>query len=197
MDFFTSDWHLNDELIREKCNRQFKNAARMNDVFIQRANARAHKSDVIIHVGDFIQRGMDRGTGLDRDKQIKAAEALEKLEANVILLQGNHDENNRCNTAAKMLIRKVSGIDCIVQHYPSNVSGAFGIDINKYYTTVNICGHVHKAWAFFHDKDRNVLNVNVGIDIYPNMIKEHDLFCKISKYASLNNLKIRRFLPQP
>lgn len=166
----------------------------MNEVFINNANARAHESDVIIHVGDFIQRGLDRGTGLDKDKQIKANEALAKLEANVILIQGNHDENNKCNTAAKMLIRKISGIDCIVQHYPSTIEGSFGIDVNKY-TVVNICGHVHNAWAFFYDHNKNVLNVNVGIDIYPNMIKEYDLFCKITKYASKNNLKLRRFLP--
>lgn len=35
MDFFTSDWHLNDELILKVCKRQFKSAARMTEVIVQ------------------------------------------------------------------------------------------------------------------------------------------------------------------
>ena len=47
------------------------------------------------------------------------------------------------------------------------------------YTVINICGHVHDKWAFRYDAKLNVLNVNVGIDIYPYMIKECDLAMKI------------------
>ena len=196
MDFFTSDWHLNDELILKVCKRQFKNAARMTEVIVQRANQRAQvKSDNIIHVGDFIQRGLDRGTG-DRETQISAKDALAQLNANVILLEGNHDENNRCSTVGKVLFRKVGKFDCIVQHYPSSTKGFVwaACDETLEKVVINICGHVHDKWAFKYDEAMGVLNVNVGIDIYPYMIKECDLAQKIE--AELQKLKLKswRFL---
>ena len=193
MDFFTSDWHLNDELIREVCKRPFKTAKRMSEVYIKQANQRAKaKTDNIIHVGDFIQRGLDRGTGV-REDQISANDVLKQLNANVILLEGNHDENNRCNTIGKVLFRKVGKFECIVQHYPSMVAGAV-LAVGGKFTVINICGHVHDKWAFKYDADRNVLNVNVGIDIYPFMIKECDLAQKIEAELKKLGKTAYRFL---
>lgn len=193
MDFFTSDWHLNDELILKVCKRQFKNVARMTEVIVQRANQRAKlESDNIIHVGDFIQRGLDRGTG-DKSTQITAKEAIVSLWANVFLIEGNHDENNRCHTVGKVLFRKVGKFDCIVQHFPSTVSEAFRFR-NPSGLVINVCGHVHDKWAFKLDEHANVLNVNVGIDIYPYMIKECDLAMKIEAELKRLGKKAYRFL---
>lgn len=196
MDFFTADWHLNDELIREVCKRPFKTAKRMTEVYIKQANLRAKdKTDNIIHVGDFIQRGLDRGTGI-REDQVSAKDVLKQLAANVVLIEGNHDSNNRCNTVGKAIFRKVGKIDCIVQHYPSTIPGALLVP-NERYTTINICGHVHDKWAFSYDEANNTLNVNVGIDIYPHMIKECDLANKIIAYVEKNKMKIHYFLTSP
>lgn len=196
MDFFTSDWHLNDELILKVCKRQFKSAARMTEVIVDRANQRAKlKSDNIIHVGDFIQRGLDRGTG-DKDTQISTKAVLANLWANIILLEGNHDENNRCHCVSKVLLRKVGKFDCIVQHFPSINQEAivFPLVSTKHYVYVNICGHVHDKWAFMYDEENSVLNVNVGIDIYPYMIKECDLAMKIETELKKLGKKVYRFL---
>ena len=194
MDFFTSDWHLNDELILKVCKRPFKSAARMTEVLIKQANQRAKdKTDTIIHVGDFIQRGLDRGTGV-REDQISARDALKQIAANVILLEGNHDENNRCNTMGKVLLRKVGKFDCIVQHFPCTVPQAFRFCSDAGEVIINICGHVHDKWAFKFDEYTNVLNVNVGIDIYPYMIKECDLAQKIETELKRLGKKTYRFL---
>ena len=194
MDFFTSDGHLNDELILKVCKRPFKSAKRMSEVYIKQANQRAKlKSDNIIHVGDFIQRGLDRGTGI-RENQISAKDALSQLTANVILLEGNHDENNRCNTIGKILLRKVGKLDCIVQHYPSGSKDSIDYAPRSPYVIVNICGHVHDKWAFNYDAKFSVLNVNVGIDIYPYMIKECDLAMKIEAELKRLGKKAYRFL---
>ena len=192
MDFFTSDWHLNDELILKVCKRNFKSAKRMTEVLIKRANMRAKdKTDTIIHAGDFIQRGLDRGTGV-REEQISARDALNQLAANVLLLEGNHDENNRCHTVGKVLLRKVGKFDCVVQHCPSGSKGY--IELFPRYMTINICGHVHDKWAFKYDPYFGVLNVNVGIDIYPYMIKECDLASKIEAELKRLGTKAYRFL---
>ena len=196
MDFFTSDWHLNDELILKVCKRNFKSAKRMTEVLIKQANQRAKdKTDTIIHVGDFIQRGLDRGTGV-REDQISARDALKQLNANVILLEGNHDDNNRCNTAGKVLFRKVGKFDCIVQHYPSSAKGFVWAvcDETLENVVINICGHVHDKWAFKYDEAMGVLNVNVGIDIYPYMIKECDLATKIETELKRLGKKAYKFL---
>lgn len=193
MDFFTSDWHLNDEMILKVCKRPFKSAARMTEVIVQRANQRAKlKSDNIIHVGDFIQRGLDRGTG-DKATQVTAKEVLANMWANVILIEGNHDDNNRCHCVSKVLLRKVGKFDCIVQHFPSTVPEAFCFR-NPSGLVINICGHVHDKWAFKFDAHTNVLNVNVGIDIYPYMIKECDLAQKIETELKKLGKKAYRFL---
>ena len=198
MDFFTSDWHLNDELILKVCKRNFKSAKRMTEVLIKQANQRAKdKSDNIIHVGDFIQRGLDRGTG-DKSTQVTAKEVLANMWANVILIEGNHDANNRCNTVGKVLFRKVGKFDCTVQHYPSGTKGyiprVFLPHKDSKFTDINICGHVHDKWAFRYDAQFNVLNVNVGIDIYPYMIKECDLAPKIDAELKRLGKKAYRFL---
>lgn len=196
MDFFTSDWHLNDELILKVCKRNFKSAKRMTEVLIKQASQRAKdKTDTIIHVGDFIQRGLDRGTGV-REDQISARDALNQLTANVLLLEGNHDENNRCHTVGKVLFRKVGKFDCLVQHYPSYALAKDFICpfYDDDYVVINICGHVHDKWAFSYDPKFNVLNVNVGIDIYPYMIKECDLATKIENELKKLDKKAYRFL---
>lgn len=198
MDFFTSDWHLNDELILKVCKRPFKSAKRMSEVYIKQANQRAKlKSDTIIHVGDFIQRGLDRGTGV-REDQLSAKDALSQIAANVVLIEGNHDENNRCNTVGKVLFRKVGKFDCVVQHYPSGTKGymprVFWPHKDSQFVDINICGHVHDKWAFRYDEQFNVLNVNVGIDIYPYMIKECDLAAKIEAELKKLGKKAYRFL---
>lgn len=204
MDFFTSDWHLNDEMILKVCKRQFKSVERMTEVIVQRANQRAQvKSDNIIHVGDFIQRGLDRGTG-NKETQVSAKAVLANLWANVILLEGNHDENNRCNTVGKVLFRKVGKFDCIVQHYPSGHDNFYINCSDKHsptlesptsrFVTINICGHVHDKWAFKLDNYFGVLNVNVGIDIYPYMIKECDLATKIEAELKKLGKTAYRFL---
>lgn len=197
MDFFTSDWHLNDELILKVCKRPFKSAKRMSEVYIKQANQRAKlKSDNIIHVGDFIQRGLDRGTGV-REDQLSAKDALSQIAANVILLEGNHDENNRCSTVGKVLFRKIGNFDCIVQHYPSSSNGfIWAVDPDEVLNDVviNICGHVHDKWAFKYDTAAGILNVNVGIDIYPYMVKECDLATKIETELKKLDKKPYRFL---
>lgn len=198
MDFFTSDWHLNDELILKVCKRPFKSAKRMSEVYIKQANQRAKlKSDNIIHVGDFIQRGLDRGTGV-REDQMSAKDALSQIAANVVLIEGNHDDNNRCSTVGKVLFRKVGKFDCIVQHYPSGTKGymprVFWPHKDSEFVDINICGHAHDKWAFRYDAQFNVLNVNVGIDIYPYMVKECDLATKIEAELKKLGKKSYRFL---
>lgn len=196
MDYFTSDWHLNDELILKVCQRPFKDAKRMTEVLIKQANQRAKlKSDNIIHIGDFIQRGLDRWTG-DKKSQISAKDALSKLSANVILLEGNHDDNNHCSTVGKVLFRKVGKFDCVVQHYPSISKEGYvqAYSDSSRHVTINICGHVHKKWAFFYDKELGILNVNVGIDIYPHMIKECELALKIEAELKKIDKKAYKFL---
>ena len=197
MTYFTSDWHLNDELIREKCKRQYRSAARMTEMFIKTANQRAKaKTDTIIHVGDFIQKGLDRGTG-DKANQITAKEAIAALNAQIVLVEGNHDENNGAVPIARCLFSKVGRFDVLVQHFPSTCKEfkkviPFVGHVRAGEAIINICGHVHNAWSFDFDEQRRVLNVNVGIDIYPQMIAESVLFGKIDSVLHKLGLKAAR-----
>ena len=53
---------------------------------------------------------------------------------------------------------------------------------------------IHDKWAFKLDEQLSVLNVNVGIDIYPYMIKECDLAMKIEAELKRLGKKAYKFL---
>ena len=69
MRYWTSDWHLNSEIVRQTSHRPWKTAEEMNVALLKTVVVKTI-SDQIIHVGDLIQSGKDRGTEIAKDKQL-------------------------------------------------------------------------------------------------------------------------------
>ena len=187
MRFYTADLHLNNPGMISWFDRKFSNVYKMNDGLIKAINMRAKsKDDILIHVGDFCSWGNEKGF---QCINVSPKEHLSKINATVILMEGNHDSHNKVKPAIvgmnldlgidpdllSLNTNDPTNIKCgftnlgkvyynvSIGHYPSNAIQAKG-QFQKH--SIRICGHVHKAWKYFYDKENDVLNINVGCDVW-------------------------------
>jgi calcineurin-like phosphoesterase family protein len=160
--FYTADWHLGSHHVLEAFNRPFSSIERMNKSIISTCNNMApSKSDIVIHVGDFACFKKDRGKiGLSENPN----KILQNISSTFFNIEGNHDTNNKVRSIGNYL-RTTLGpfVDVSVSHYPSNDERAKGTFLPG---DIHLCGHVHNKWKYFIDKENQVLNINVGIDVW-------------------------------
>lgn len=189
MRYWTSDWHLNSEIVRQTSNRPWKTAEEMNTAILRMTyNSVAKMDDQIVHVGDLIQSGKDRGTEIPKDKQMKWYDVMMKCRGMLIPVEGNHDVNNDVPSICRSMKTRVGQYAVTVGHYPTWFKEAKGTYVSgrkpdgRYYPTVHICGHVHGSWKVAYDYKHSVLNVNVGIDAHKyRLLSDADLVELIDK----------------
>lgn len=132
--FFTSDTHFGDPNIIRIRKRPFANTDEMDTAMIDNWNAVVGKADRVYHLGDFAHRDCFNG-----------AEYLEKLNGEIHLIVGNHDDilmetAGHLFTATELLSElDWQGRRFVLCHYPMRdwpnaVRGAY-----------HLYGHVHSA----------------------------------------------------
>ena len=185
--YFTSDFHMGDSMLLDADfmrgkNRPFKSTEKMNNAFLQSCNQRAKvyrdadgfivDKDTIIHLGDFACTGSDRGfKGLDVSPQ----SLMYQINANFINVRGNHDANNSVKSAFNAINLNLG------KRYPSVTAGHFPSYDKRSWQYIrkgfiNLCGHVHSSWKHCLDLDRQVLNINVGVDVWKyKIVAEEEL----------------------
>ena len=171
--FFSADFHLNSTAILQYAKRPFKTGEKMAEAYIRSCNQQARDpSDMIIHVGDFFLKGADRHGIGDEGLGVSAKEYLSKINAQVFLIEGNHDSNNVGHTHAKQLILDLGPFKCTsVSHYPSTDKGTWTLrGKDKEHLHIHLCGHVHEKWKWKLDLEKLVLNINVGVDKWKHQI---------------------------
>lgn len=176
--YFTSDLHLQSSEnpgIIDWAHRPFKSVAKHDAALIRGINERCKPDDLLIHVGDFMNYGKNRGTEAGRNKPDFY---LSQIACQVVFLEGNHDPNNHVRTIGRTLTTKVGRYIVSVGHYPSTDKRFEFVDTPKYKFThlldgkayfpmhIHLCGHVHNSWKYFVDPVHCVLNVNIGTDIW-------------------------------
>lgn len=200
MMLFTSDWHLNGSALLDNKLRPFKSIEKMNKVLIDNANNKAKQADdLIIHAGDFIQYGDSAGAeGVKEHPRL----FLEKINANMLLLAGNHDSSNNVkayldhlHVPAPRELRKLTGSWLSVSHYPST---CYTDPSNKYagkirgwqdwIRGVHLHGHCHEGvkgdyGRVYYDAKARVLNVNIACDLWRfTPIGINDIVREVQKY---------------
>lgn len=170
MTFLTSDWHLNSSNIVNYENRPFSDGHKMIDSYIKSINDKTkRKRDCMIHVGDFYHKGKSHYMEGDIELGYKVEDLLDKINCNVILLQGNHDINNTGFCHGRWMTLNLDKNRIVtVGHYPS-IDKRFDIPYrgSSYKNLhIHICGHVHRAFRFHLDHQKYILNVNVGVDVW-------------------------------
>ena len=176
--FFTSDFHFNSLNTLQRENRPFRDVYAMNNAFIRTCNSRAKvdEGDVVIHVGDLNTDGNDHGVMGGR---VPLKNLLRQIEPQFLSLEGNHDANrsNRVKSIGVALTTRIGQYMATVSHFPSNNARcavtAFAPCNDKPFH-LHLCGHVHGAWKWMFDAERNVLNVNVGVDVWNYQIVSED-----------------------
>ena len=81
--WFTSDTHFGHENIIGYCSRPFVNVHEMNEALINNWNSVVNPDDTVFHLGDFAIGGSQLWN-----------ETLNRLNGDIILVQGNHDRKN-------------------------------------------------------------------------------------------------------
>ena len=168
MRYWTSDWHMNSEIVRQVSHRPWKTAEEMNAALLKTVVVKTIY-DQVIHVGDLIQTGKDRGTEIAKDKQLTWDQIARKCACQLICVEGNHDYSNDVPFICRSMKTRVGNYNVTVGHYPTwyeEAAGTFVIGrYDRFYSpTVHICGHVHQAWRVAYDNVNCILNINVGID---------------------------------
>lgn len=145
--------------------------------------------DLIIHVGDLACFGSDRNhSGLEANPQ----SFIQKINATFINIKGNHDLNNRVKSACTCLQTSLGKRfpNVTVGHYPS-----YDIHAKDNFREgwIHICGHCHNAWKHCVDVTHNVLNINVGVDVWDfKIVSEDELIQYISEVLKMPKDKLNK-----
>lgn len=137
-------------------------ATRMTDGLVREFNMRVKPEDRVVHVGDFMNRGVAKGVpGL----RLSWLDVLAKFNGHWTLLEGNHDGQNKVKCIASWMISEIGNYRAFVCHYPT-----FHENMDPYLAEYvmrvcdfAICGHVHDHWKTMWDM--KLLNINVGVDV--------------------------------
>ena len=137
--FFTSDTHFFHKNIIWMCLRPYNSVEEMNQKLIENWNSVVTNDDIVFHLGDFAFAGQPAWRSI-----------REQLNGNIVLIKGNHDENNLRNGCKVLFdgvyeqIRLYIGTRCIyLNHYPFLCYG--GSYKNEKDAVWNLFGHVHSG----------------------------------------------------
>lgn len=155
MDFFTADWHFDDQNIIEYCNRPFKNVNEMNNEIINKFNERITNNDDVYILGDLI---VHTETNLQQlEKYIR------KMNGNKILILGNHDRFK----PFEYIDIGFQSVHTYFRHNKFHLvhdPACSIIDIYNHWCV----GHIHTLFKEIQRNSSNVMNVGVDVwDFYP------------------------------
>lgn len=186
--FFTSDLHLQSSEnpgIIDWAHRPFKSVAKHDAALIRGINERCKPDDLLIHVGDFMNYGKNRGTEAGRNKPDFY---LSQIACQVVFLEGNHDPNNHVRTIGRTLTTKVGRYIVSVGHYPAGdprfeyVETPMYPHFDGHRFHIHLCGHIHDAWRIRYTPAPLTLNINIGTDAWKyRPVSEAELDAYISK----------------
>lgn len=128
----TSDGHHGHNKIIELCDRPFKDGQEMDEVLIQKWNAKVKPNDLIIHTGDAF---------LCKTKRMQYIAS--RLNGRKILVRGNHDHftNKKYFDNGFKPYTYFFFENFLFSHYPQNEQGL--LLAKEYGLAGNVHGHVH------------------------------------------------------
>jgi calcineurin-like phosphoesterase family protein len=137
--------------IRERVERN------MNARLIAKWNSRVNEDDVVYHIGDFCNKGRNRGVDGSR---FKGAYWEEQLNGKIIHILGNHDGNNGVKPCLDFAQMTFANMKWFLIHKPPYRKEEIPEDCDAV-----LCGHVHELWDWKWVHDTNIPMINVGMDV--------------------------------
>lgn len=156
--WFLSDTHFNHKNIIEYCGRPYPNVQDMNEDLIKKWNSRIQPNDTVYHLGDVCMGEAE-----------KIPEILSRLNGEIYLVRGNHDNERRLKYYREAPnIKEICDIKqlfigrfvFVLCHYPP-LNQEFMEQVNQFNKEIYwLYGHTHEnGWLF--DSDTNSFNVCV------------------------------------
>jgi calcineurin-like phosphoesterase family protein len=72
-----------------------------------------------------------------------------------------------------------------VSHHPSIDHNS---RVKNMSNLIHLCGHVHNRWRYLYDESRNILNINVGMDVWKySPVSEEKLVRYIQRSTNIDN----------
>lgn len=189
--FFTSDLHFQSTEspgIIEWAHRPFKTVEKHDAALIRGIQERVKPDDLLIHVGDFMNYGKNRGREGGR---AKPEEYIKRIGRQIVFLEGNHDPNNHVRCIGRTLTTKVGRYVVSVGHYPADDERFEFVETPWYKAVtgtkfrIHLCGHIHDKWRYqFSCSSHGVdyISVNVGTDVWKyRPVSEAELDAYIGK----------------
>lgn len=181
MRWLVSDLHFGHKNIIHLQHRPYKSVEEMDQSIIDQWNSQVAKGDFVYVIGDF---------SFHNYKQTKAI--IDKLNGQIVLIRGNHDERFTTHTFITMgihdvydyLVIKLGGIRVLMSHYPyretwyktvwKKLTGRFYYRRYSQYFLKDmgmplIHGHFHNGKLF---KGRRI---NVAWDVSKRLISEEEI----------------------
>lgn len=155
--FFTADNHFCHKNIIKYENRPFNSIEEMNEVMINKWNAKVKKNDDVYILGDFIFS--DGST---------ANTIISNLNGRKYLIRGNHDSFLKDNVFNRSLfewikdyyVLKQNNLKFVLFHYPIQVWDC------KHHNSIHLYGHVHSNKENHHPLLVELGKAyNVGVDV--------------------------------
>ena len=139
--WFTSDTHFNHANILKFTNRPFENVTEHDEALIKNWNDRVGVNDTVFHLGDFCFGSSQ-----------KIVEIRERLNGNIVLIRGNHDDKNIQRSLwglfDEVLYQAriwIDGRTVYLNHFPflCFAHGSYELYGDDY--SINLFGHVHSG----------------------------------------------------
>lgn len=152
--FFTSDTHFHHTNVIRHSNRPFQNSEEMNETLIERINSVTSREDDLYHLGDvsFASKFDD------------IVKVLDRINAKVHLVFGNHDKKHRKQYTEYLQGRTYDYLELkhdehsmVLCHFP------FYSWNKSHYGSTNLHGHCHGALDEVN-RASNIRRFDVGVD---------------------------------
>lgn len=163
--YFTSDTHFHHGNILKFCNRPFSDIQEMDNKLVENWNSVVSEDSLVFHLGDFAWGGYNAWKNV-RDR----------LNGEIILIKGNHDEKRMTQTAERELFSlvayqlkiRVEDRAVYLNHYPFlTYAGVYRIEKDMVW---QLYGHTHSGPLSSNGKDMSRLEIafptqyDVGVD---------------------------------
>lgn len=153
MIWFIGGTHFNHSKILQYCNRPFPNIEIMNRTIIQNWNTKVQNTDTVFHLGDW---GMTKSSEAPDAPKESYLSIKKQLNGDIIVIRGNHDNNNSCKTIIENMVIRIGGYKIFLVHDPKFY--------NPHYSFI-FTAHWHGKFGMFIKKGKTII-VDLSVELW-------------------------------
>jgi calcineurin-like phosphoesterase family protein len=183
--YFTSDPHFFDAGIIRYCGRPYLNVEEMHRELSKNFAETTQDAEEVYLLGDicagFFTSAQEAGIGAAAGRLKEAAALLGAGAKPLHLLRGNQDTlppefylDAGFSSVEKRLEMEVAGYKALLCHDPAAAQRP---------DTLCVCGHLHRLFKEYYNAEKNILVINVGVDVRDyRPVSEEEIAAIVERY---------------